>query len=68
MAISRERVFEGDEVIYYDEVNAGVAVANDAGLMIVVVKGIDRKDLSPLEYRKAQKENRGKILTNKERA
>ncbi|SCI31652.1 Dihydrolipoyllysine-residue acetyltransferase component of pyruvate dehydrogenase complex [uncultured Oscillibacter sp.] len=41
--------FEGDEVIYYDEVNAGVAVANDAGLMIVVVKGIDRKDLFTID-------------------
>ena len=27
-----------------------------------------RFGVSPLEYRKAQKENRGKILTNKERA
>lgn len=41
--------FEGDEIIYYDEVNAGVAVASDAGLMIVVVRGIDHKDLFTID-------------------
>ena len=41
--------FEGDEIIYYDEVHAGVGVATDAGLMVLVVRGIDRKDLFAID-------------------
>lgn len=39
----------GDEIITYSEVNAGVAVADPSGLLVVVVKGVDRKDLFEID-------------------
>jgi pyruvate dehydrogenase E2 component (dihydrolipoamide acetyltransferase) len=38
----------GDEIIYSDEVNVGLAVAIDDGLMVPVLKNVDAKGLSQL--------------------
>ncbi|MHA6669132.1 dihydrolipoamide acetyltransferase family protein [Homoserinimonas sp. A447] len=40
--------FNGDSIIRRGQVNVGVAVATDAGLLVPVVKGADRKSLSEI--------------------
>lgn len=56
---------EGDEVVTYSEVNAGVAVADAAGLMVVVVRGVDHKDLFEIdaEFRGLMSRVKAKKLT-----
>lgn len=39
---------EGNEIVYKDDINLGLAVAADNGLMVPVVKHVDRKGLSSL--------------------
>lgn len=39
---------EGNEIVYHEEINLGLAVAVDNGLMVPVVKNADQKGLSAL--------------------
>lgn len=39
------RIENGDELIMYDHVNVGLAVAADTGLLVVVLKDCDKKDV-----------------------
>jgi len=40
--------FAGDEIRYHDQVNIGMAVARDTGLLTVVVKDCDKKSLAQI--------------------
>ena len=40
---------QGDEIVLYDEVNVGVAVDTEEGLIVPVVKGADVKDLLQID-------------------
>ncbi|MDN7244105.1 dihydrolipoamide acetyltransferase family protein [Planococcus shenhongbingii] len=39
---------EGNEIVFHEEINLGLAVAVDNGLMVPVVKNVDQKGLSEL--------------------
>jgi len=39
---------EGDEIVYLDRYDVGVAVQTDAGLLVPVVRGVDRKQVTEL--------------------
>ena len=55
---------QGEEIVIYDEVNIGVAVATDEGVIVPVVKGADAKSLFEIDAelkRLAQRARQGKL-------
>lgn len=54
-------IYQGDTITTYDNVNLGIAVALDEGLVVPVIKDADKKSLSAIsrEIRKASKAARG---------
>lgn len=56
---------EKEEIVYYDEVNPGIAVNTPGGLLVVVMKGVQDKTLFDIEddFRKMIDKIRNKKLT-----
>jgi pyruvate dehydrogenase E2 component (dihydrolipoamide acetyltransferase) len=62
--------FHGDEIVQFDEVNIGIVLALDEGIIVPVVSGADQKSLYALAATRRQLQEKGKAgkLSNKELA